>query len=223
MTKLAKLALALSIICAIASCIAIAPLFILIIFAIVALTCLLICVCIYCVGAIIWLLSATTVNIFSIGTAIYDFAISLFTYIGPIAQFSCLYITPYSGYAAISVGVLGIIISAVALAKAKHESNQDPIEVQQTLSPTSNDSSINDDSLSRNGKYDGIFDPYSVYNSKGKVVSKEKDNNKHKKGRVKKAKTTKSTCITSLIVCIVFTVLAVAIIIFSHFFEGMFL
>lgn len=209
-TKITKFSTALAIICAVTCGIAIAPLIILAIFALVGLLCLLICLLIYLLGGILWLITLSGVDIFPVATAISDFAKSLFDYIGPIAQFSCFYITPYAGYAAIAAGVLGIIVSAVALARARHETEQEP--------DTSAESSVG---ASSSG---GIFNPYSVYNAEGKAVPEKKEKGKkNKKPRAKKAKTLKGACIASLVVCIVFTVVAVAAIIFAYNCEGMFI
>ncbi len=221
MTKLTKLSLAFAIICTALCCIAIAPLIVLAVFAIVTLTCLMICLLIYFFGALIWLFSGGSTNIFSAGPVVYDFAISLFTYMGPVARFSCFYITPYSGFAAIVAGVLGIIISAVALARAKNEPKQEQPQAPTELASPSEGSVnayANPAPPPANGQSDGIFDPYSVYNAEGRAVREKKE----KKPRVKKTKTFKGVCIASLIACIVFIVVAVIAIIVAYTCRGMF-
>ncbi len=231
MTKLTKLSLALAIICAVICCIAIAPLIVLAILAFVALVCLLICLLIYFFGAILWLFSGSKVNLFPAGSDVFDFAISLFTYTKPVARISFLYITPYAGFVAIAAGVSGVIISAVALSRArrepKQEQAQDFAKSQQALNSSSEGFVSASDNPAElppdNGRGGGIFDPYSVYNAEGKAVrEKEEKGKKNKKPRVKKAKTLKGVCISSLIVCIVFTVVAVIAIIVAYVFEGIF-
>ena len=171
-SALTKLSIALAVLCAVICIVSIAPLVAAIIFVLVTLICLLGCLIILFVGAFVWLVTAGQTNIFGYATDIANFGMGLFNFITPIANFSFHYLTPIAGAIALFVGIVGIVISAVGISKAKKQTNQ--VETQDIPSATD-------------------------------LVS-ETNNGKKK---LKKKKTNKGACIASLVVCCVFSAVAI--------------
>ena len=138
---LTKFSIALAVICAVICMISIAPLAVAIVFALVTLICLLGCLLILFGGALVWLVTAGQTNIFGYATTLSDFALGLFNFMSPIADFSFHYLTPIAGAVALFVGIVGIIVSAVGISKAKSQSAQvkvDGIPSVTDLTPTAN-------------------------------------------------------------------------------------
>ena len=175
-----KLATACAICCGVAFGIAIAPLVVAALLAVVALICLLGCVVIFLAGLFVWLFTIGKSTIFPFARAAANFGLGLFSYVKPVAAFSCNYITPIAGWVAVGVGVLGIVLAAIGIAKASKQSAQ-AVQGEQPFAP----------------------EPMQTYDAAGMMqpapVSAKK---------AKKPKTEKGACIAALTVCIVFAVLS---------------
>ena len=178
-SAICKLSLAFAICCAVICGIAIAPLVVSAVFAIVAFLCLLACVLIFIAGLFVWLFSFGQSSIFDYASTTADFGLGLFNFITPVAEFSFHYITPIAGWVAFGVGVLGIIFASVGLAKAKKQIPQ--VEWQ------------------------GELPDAPIVTDTAEAIPTEKPGKKQKK---KKNKTEKGTCIAALVVSIVFAVVA---------------
>ena len=185
-----KLSIAFAVCCGVICGIAIAPLVIAGVLAIAALICLLGCVVIYLVGLFVWLFSFGRASIFGYASSAANFGLGLFSYVTPVAAFSCQYMTPIAGYIAIGAGILGIIFASIGLAEAKKQAPQPQLPEEQSIIP----------------------DIYKV----AEETEEEQEEPAEKKKKAKKKKTAKGVCAASLAVSIVFTVLAgIAIIVAS--------
>lgn len=179
-SAICKLSIACAVFCGIIGGISIAPVVVAAIFALVALICLFGCVIVFIAAIFVWLFSIGQANIFNYASMLADWGLGLFNFIGPVAKFSFTYITPISGWIAIGIGVLGIILSSVGISIAKKQSSQTEL---QSNSLGANTVTVSDDG------------------------TQEADTAKKKK--VKKKKSDKAACTASLVVCIVFSVVAV--------------
>ena len=178
-STICKLSIACAVCCGVISGLSIAPLVVAAIFALVAFICLLGCTIIFIVGMFVWLFSVGQANIFGYASTLADFGLGLFNFITPVAKFSFTYITPIAGWIAVGMGVLGIILSSVGISIAKKQQPQTELQ----------------------GNPLGASYSLSTYGAPGASTDK--------KQHVKKKKTNKGACTASLVVCIVFSVVAI--------------
>ena len=180
-STICKLSIACAVCCGVIGGISIAPVVAAVIFALIAFICLLGCVVVFIAGLFVWLFSFGQANIFNYASILADWGLGLFNFITPVAKFSFTYITPIAGWIAVGIGVLGIILSSVGISKAKKQAPQAETAIQS----------------------DALYAPsYPVADDEAS------DRNTGKKKKVKKKKTDKGACTASLIVCIVFSVVA---------------
>ena len=200
-SAITKLSIALAICCAIICGIAIAPLMVSLIFALVALICLVGSVLILFVGAFVWLFTVGQTNIFGYATGAANFGLGLFNFIVPIANFSFHYLTPIAGWVAVGFGVLGIIFASIGISKAK-KAAQTAAQDELNEEPASFDGA---DELAEESAPFEETDELSEEPSDAIIDEPVSDKKKKKK---KKIKTEKGACVAALAVSIVFTVVA---------------
>lgn len=130
-SNLCKLSIACAVCCGVVCGVAVSPLVVVCVLALVALICMLMAALVIIAGFFVWIFSGTKVSIFGYAATIADFAGGLFSHIAPVANFSFRYLTPVAGWIAVALGVLGIVISSVAISKPKKNLPQETTETDQ--------------------------------------------------------------------------------------------
>ena len=185
-STICKISSAIAVCCGVLCGIALAPLVLLCLFLLVALVCLLCCALIFMIGIFVWLFSAGQASIFPYGTALANFALGLFRFISPVADFSFTHMTPIVGWVALGAGLLGIIVSAVGISKTKKRLSGREVQDTPAMPAETNEKPT-------------VFST-PIYEMQPIHANRKK---------TKMKKTDRSVCVTSLVVCILCSVLAV--------------
>ena len=184
-SALCKASIAFAVICAVICGVAIAPLLAAGVFAIVALLCLLACVVVFIAGLFVWLFTIGQSNIFGYASSLADFGLGLFSFVPPVAWFSFHYLTPIAGGVALGAGILGIVLASVGMAKAGKRAPQ--VEAQVPLEEVAFPEATLEEPL---------------------PASEPVAQSAPKKKKAKKKKTERGACIASIVVCSVFSAMA---------------